>query len=382
MITIKALLAAVSDTVRAAIDEDTVEYLTSVVEAADASDPTALRDAAEPFLTDAGMSDTELEALFAKLNVAGDTDAVVAASKGPVLLPNASKPQALPAPIAAAQAPAPTPAAPKAVPQQQEQQKQDQPSSSARAPKPELPVVQAYSQQSRFHNETLTTLSKDVDLKTVNVVIGESELLVDARLWLKAGQHYGMVGRNGVGKSTLLSVIGNKTLVGFPENIRTLYVQQLDVIDTSASVIDTVLGADTERQKRVDDVKMIERALQSSDALRDALDAYIARIGNERIFLAQKIATLRSGRRGKSARAVALKAEQSMLAEIREALYANDKTDGEVAANVLATLYAELDSMDAHSAEARARAILNDLDIDESVQNSPVKLLSGGWRMR
>ncbi|KAJ2910700.1 hypothetical protein GGI21_000605 [Coemansia aciculifera] len=382
MITIKALLAAVSDTVRAAIDEDTVEYLTSVVEAADASDPTALRDAAEPFLTDAGMSDTELEALFAKLNVAGDTDAVVAASKGPVLLPNASKPQALPAPIAAAQAPAPTPAAPKAVPQQQEQQKQDQPSSSARAPKPELPVVQAYSQQSRFHNETLTTLSKDVDLKTVNVVIGESELLVDARLWLKAGQHYGMVGRNGVGKSTLLSVIGNKTLVGFPENIRTLYVQQLDVIDTSASIIDTVLGADTERQKRVDDVKMIERALQSPDALRDALDAYIARIGNERIFLAQKIATLRSGRRGKSARAVALKAEQSMLAEIREALYANDKTDGEVAANVLATLYAELDSMDAHSAEARARAILNDLDIDENVQNSPVKLLSGGWRMR
>ncbi|KAJ2449520.1 hypothetical protein GGF42_004748 [Coemansia sp. RSA 2424] len=385
MITIKDLLAAVPATVRAAIDEDTLGYLTGVVEAADASDPTALRDAAEPFLTDAGMSDAELEAMFAKLSVTSDTGTAVAAaaSKGPVLLPSTSRPQPLPVPVAAAPAPVrPATATAVATQKQQQQQQQDEPSKSARASRVEPPAVQAYSQQSRFHNETITTLSKDVDLKTVNVVIGESELLVDARLWLKAGQHYGMVGRNGVGKSTLLSVIGSKTLVGFPENIRTLYVQQLDVIDTSAIVIDTVLAADTERQKRVDDVQMIERALQSPDALHEALERYIARIGNERIFLAQKIATLRSGRRGKSARAVALKAEQSMLSEIRDALYANGKADGEVAAEVLATLYAELDSMDAHSAEARARAILSDLDIDERVQSGPVKELSGGWRMR
>ncbi|KAJ2747083.1 hypothetical protein GGI20_000788 [Coemansia sp. BCRC 34301] len=384
MITLLDLLAAVPAPIRAAIDEDTVEYLSGVIAEADASDSTALRDAAEPFLTDAGMSDAELEAMFAKLSVASNAAVAAGAatvSKGPVLLPHTSRPQPLPAPVVAAPVPArPAAAAYDAAPLQQQQQEQS--SKPARASKLEPPVVQAYSQQSRFHNETITTLSKDVDLKTVNVVIGESELLVDARLWLKAGQHYGMVGRNGVGKSTLLSVIGSKTLVGFPENIRTLYVQQLDVVDTSASVIDTVLAADTERQKRVDDVQMIERALQLPDALRAALEAYIARIGNERIFLAQKIATLRSGRRGKSARAVALKAEQSMLSEIRDSLYADSKSDGEVAANVLATLYAELDSMDAHSAEARARAILYDLDINESVQNGPVKVLSGGWRMR
>ncbi|KAJ2457505.1 hypothetical protein GGF42_002632, partial [Coemansia sp. RSA 2424] len=195
MITIKDLLAAVPATVRAAIDEDTLEYLTGVVEAADASDPTALRDAAEPFLTDAGMSDAELEAMFAKLSVTSDTGtvAVAAASKGPVLLPSTSRPQPLPAPVAAASAPArPATATAVATQKQQQQQQQGEPSKPARASRVEPPVVQAYSQQSRFHNETITTLSKDVDLKTVNVVIGESELLVDARLWLKAGQHYGM----------------------------------------------------------------------------------------------------------------------------------------------------------------------------------------------
>ncbi|KAJ2838359.1 hypothetical protein FBU31_000936 [Coemansia sp. 'formosensis'] len=380
MITIKDLLASIPVAVRAAIDDDTVEYLTSVVEAADAGDATALRDAAEPFLTDAGMSDAELEAVFAQLSVGSSASSSAAASKGPVLLPSANRPQPLPA------AAAPAPAAPAPAVPAPAASAPARPASAAATPqagsRPEAPVVQAYSQQSRFHNETVTTLSKEVDLKSVNVVIGDSELLVDARLWLKTGQHYGMVGRNGVGKSTLLSVIGNKTLVGFPENIRTLYVQQLDVIDTSASVIDTVLAADTERQKRMNDVRMIERSLQSPDALREALEKYIARIGNERIYLAQKIATLRSGRRGKAARGVALKAEKSMLAEIREALYAGGKADGEVAAEVLATLFGELDAMDAHSAESRARGILHDLGIDEGVQNGPVKVLSGGWRMR
>ncbi|KAI7834170.1 P-loop containing nucleoside triphosphate hydrolase protein [Kickxella alabastrina] len=246
----------------------------------------------------------------------------------------------------------------------------------------QLPPVQAYSQQSRFHSETVTTLSKDVDLKAVNVTIGDSELLVDSRLWLKAGCHYGMVGRNGVGKSTLLSVIGDKTLVGFPENIRTLYIQQLDVLETDINVIDAVMAADSERQKRMNDVASIERALQSPDELRHALGVYIARVSGEQIHLAQKTATLRSGRRGKTARAAALKAEQTMAESIKAELYGDSNSDGYVAAKVLALLYAELDAMDAHAAEARARGILRGLNISEKQQDQPVSLLSGGWRMR
>ncbi|KAJ2884773.1 hypothetical protein FB639_001898 [Coemansia asiatica] len=230
--------------------------------------------------------------------------------------------------------------------------------------------------------ETVTTLSKDIDLKNVNVTVGDHELLVDTRLWLKAGCHYGMVGRNGAGKSTLLSVIGNKTLVGFPENIRTLYVQQLDVVDTDASVVEAVLAADSEMQKRMDDIDAIESTLQSPKALKEAIDAYIIRVGNEQIFLAQKIATLRSGRRGKSARAAALKAEKTMLTRIRSELYSDGKTDADVAANILTTLYAQLDETDAQSAEAQARAILSSLGVSEEQQDRPVSLLSGGWRMR
>ena len=58
----------------------------------------------------------------------------------------------------------------------------------------------ATSQQSRFHSETLETCCEDVDLKNVNLLVGDQELLADAALRLFSGVHYGLIGANGVGK--------------------------------------------------------------------------------------------------------------------------------------------------------------------------------------
>lgn len=63
------------------------------------------------------------------------------------------------------------------------------------------PQIVAFSQQSRFHRETFDANSTDIDLKDVNVIVNDKELLVDAHLRLKPGVRYGMVGQNGVGKS-------------------------------------------------------------------------------------------------------------------------------------------------------------------------------------
>ncbi|KAJ2705206.1 hypothetical protein FB645_002604 [Coemansia sp. IMI 203386] len=397
MVSINVLLAVVPNAIKDAMDKDALEYLGEVI--ADETDSAAVREAAEPFLVDAGMTESELDSMFSRLNLSAAGNSNTASSSvspsaigGQVAVPaDAGR---LPQPLAlkdSARKPASTSTPvnetkPASSASQPETGQPKQPASAtkkkAKSVTIAMPQVQAYSQQSRFHMETVSTLSKEVDLKNVNVTVGDHELLVDTRLWLKAGCHYGMVGRNGAGKSTLLSVIGNKTLVGFPENIRTLYVQQLDVLDTDISVVDAVLAADSDLQKRMDDIKGIERALQSPKALKAAIDAYINRVGNERIFLAQKTATLRSGRRGKIARAAALKAEQTMLDSIRSELYSGCKTDADVAADILTTLYAQLDETDAHSAEAQARAILSSLGITEEQQDKPVSLLSGGWRMR
>lgn len=79
-------------------------------------------------------------------------------------------------------------------------------------------LVEAFSQQSRFYEETIETLSKEVDLQQVNINIGGQPLLQDTRLWFKSGTMYGLIGRNGTGKSTLLKVIGRGELIGFPLN--------------------------------------------------------------------------------------------------------------------------------------------------------------------
>ena len=44
---------------------------------------------------------------------------------------------------------------------------------------------------------------------------------------LVAGRRYGLVGRNGVGKSSLLRAMGWDLLLGFPRHVRCLYVSQV-----------------------------------------------------------------------------------------------------------------------------------------------------------
>ncbi|KAJ1749177.1 hypothetical protein LPJ79_003936 [Coemansia sp. RSA 1821] len=366
------VLNLVPDAVKHALDQDTLDYLQGIIE--DTPDPEALRDAIEPFLVDAGMSDSDLAGLFAKLSV--DTPAEPSISSEPVPLPDAAKPAPIAPIISTASASSRLRSA------SASKNTSSSKTAKSKGAKIKPPKVQAFSQQSRFHTETVATLSNDVDLKDVNIIVDDNELLVDARLWLKSGYHYGMVGRNGAGKSTLLSVIGNKSLVGFPENIRTLYVQQLDVLDSNISVLESVLASDEERQKRVDDAGAIERSLLVPEKLTEAINKYIQRVAGENIAKAQKIAALRSGKRGKVARESALKAEKNMLATVRNELYQGGKQDNEVAADILAILYAELNTMEAQSAEAKARTILASMDISEAQQDGPVSNLSGGWRMR
>lgn len=74
------------------------------------------------------------------------------------------------------------------------------------------PNIVATSQQSRFHTETLETLSKEIDLKSVNISVNQLELLVDAHLRLKENVKYGFVGPNGTGKSGRMMTLINKNI--------------------------------------------------------------------------------------------------------------------------------------------------------------------------
>lgn len=67
---------------------------------------------------------------------------------------------------------------------------------------------------------------KDIHVSNFNITFGGRILLEGADLRLVYGRRYGLVGRNGVGKTTLLKHMANFDIEGFPRHHRILHVKQ------------------------------------------------------------------------------------------------------------------------------------------------------------
>ena len=67
--------------------------------------------------------------------------------------------------------------------------------------------------------------SKDIKMDNIDVSIGGNRILTDTTLTLSYGHRYGLVGNNGVGKSTLLRALSRRELQ-IPTHISILHVEQ------------------------------------------------------------------------------------------------------------------------------------------------------------
>eukprot|EP00475_Leptophrys_vorax_P007118 TRINITY_DN1450_c0_g1_i1.p1 TRINITY_DN1450_c0_g1~~TRINITY_DN1450_c0_g1_i1.p1 ORF type:complete len:629 (-),score=192.74 TRINITY_DN1450_c0_g1_i1:1116-3002(-) len=165
-----------------------------------------------------------------------------------------------------------------------------------------------------------------IDTVIVNgfsIASGRSKVLFhEASLTLLPGRKYGVVGKNGIGKSTLLKHLVEKKLPVHPD-MDILYVEQ-EVEATHMSAIQVVLQSNKHRVK-----------------------------------LLQKLTALRS---------------QSESAD-------HDIADA-VDWDELDNLEAEWKDYGYDSSEYQARRILNGLGFKREEQDQPVELFSGGWRMR
>jgi len=158
----------------------------------------------------------------------------------------------------------------------------------------------------------------DIRLVDVTVSVAGKVLLEDASCLILLGHKYGLIGRNGTGKTTLLRHLAAKALPGISAGTTILHVEQ-EVEADERSALECVLQADV----------------------------------------------VRSG----------------LLAKVAEVEARGDSSSAEDAA-VLAELYEGLNGIDADSAPARAAAILSGLQFDVDMQGKKTKAFSGGWRMR
>ncbi|KAI5848038.1 ATP-binding cassette sub-family F member 3 [Tricharina praecox] len=264
------------------------------------------------------------------------------------------------------------------------------------------PQLVATSQQSRFHADATNpaeVASRDLDIRTLTIALGKREILSDAELKLQYGTHYAVVGRNGVGKSTLLKAIGEKYIPGIPINLRVLLLGQTltpkggdEVIsDNTETVLQHVVRSDTHRERALRDTKLLTVALESSSDSSAAAKA-VRKLKHEsrvcELEEAKKLAAYRSGARGLKARKELRLLEEELDAFLKM-LDLDEELDEltvaaetEVAVQMLHDLEASLEAMSASTADSRARTLLLGLGFPLSKIDSPLSSLSGGWKTR
>ncbi|KAE8318864.1 P-loop containing nucleoside triphosphate hydrolase protein [Aspergillus transmontanensis] len=231
------------------------------------------------------------------------------------------------------------------------------------------------------------------------------ELIADAHLRLKAGVHYGLIGRNGTGKSTLLRAMADKLVPGIPHSTRIAILQQTeiaseeDVKDFTAeeaenkhkTVLQYVLSSDHSRNEVVQKMNFLSKAFETEDPMQPV--SAIRKVRHDKtekeLFLAQKNASLKSGARGLQARKDLKAAENKFQASLeilnqeKESIDADTvKEDTQAAVDTLQDLQAQFEAMKVVDIEQQARQILIGLGFHETAFDKPFLTLSGGWRMR
>lgn len=177
---------------------------------------------------------------------------------------------------------------------------------------------------------------KDIHMENFDISVGGRDLIVDGSITLSFGRHYGLVGRNGTGKTTFLRYMALHAIDGIPSNCQILHVEQ-EVVGDETTALQCVLNSDIER------VKLLE---EEADLLAQQRD---------------------------------LEFEEAS-AKSNGAL--NQVVDKDAIAQRLDEIYKRLDAIDSDSAESRAATILAGLSFTSEMMHKPTKAFSGGWRMR
>mmetsp|Transcript_6947 Transcript_6947/g.7276 ORF Transcript_6947/g.7276 Transcript_6947/m.7276 type:complete len:684 (-) Transcript_6947:1435-3486(-) len=163
--------------------------------------------------------------------------------------------------------------------------------------------------------------ARDIKISQFSLSLHGIPLVEDTNIELNHGSRYGLVGRNGCGKSTFMKVIAARSFP-IPDGIDIFYLSE-EIEATTMTAKEAVMSVDKER------LKLEKEAESLNELLTDE--------GDEN------------------------------QDEIMDRLH---------------QVYERLDELDASTAETRASLILSGLGFTPERQNMATKDFSGGWRMR
>ncbi|CAN8279295.1 unnamed protein product [Cochlearia groenlandica] len=166
---------------------------------------------------------------------------------------------------------------------------------------------------------------KDITIESFSVSVRGKELLKNTSVKISHGKRYGLVGPNGMGKSTLLKLLAWRK-IPVPKNIDVLLVEQ-EVVGDEKSALDAVVSANEELVQLRKEVAALQNLSTEADG------------------------------------------------------YNGDGVEDD-SGEKLAELYEKLQILGSDAAEAQASKILAGLGFTKDMQVRETQSFSGGWRMR
>ena len=232
------------------------------------------------------------------------------------------------------------------------------------------------------HREQMAN-SKDIKIDGFSVSARGKELLTNADLTIVHGRRYGLVGPNGMGKTTIMKLLARRKLP-VPDFIDILLVEQ-EVVGDDRSALESVVAADVELQQLRKRKMELESAIEKVAAAED--------LGGEDGHAARENAL------AEALQACQLSEEDDSGMQGKLAMDLKRKEAGELTSdtfdlpNELNKTYERLEEKNDATAESRAAKILHGLGftVPESKTNvgperfsmhNTTKSFSGGWRMR
>lgn len=91
----------------------------------------------------------------------------------------------------------------------------------------------------------------------MTLIVGGKALLDGAQLKLVRGKKYGLVGRNGIGKTCLINAISRSEIEKFPQGIHILQVEQ-EVEGDNKTVLQHILECDVERTDLLKEFELLK----------------------------------------------------------------------------------------------------------------------------
>ena len=111
-----------------------------------------------------------------------------------------------------------------------------------------------------IHHDRDESYKVDLNLENVTISIGNKVICTDANIRMNWGRRYVLIGRNGLGKTTLLNNIARKEIDGIPEHLQILHVEQ-ETASNENTLLDEVLSVDVERTKLLAELDEVSEKL-------------------------------------------------------------------------------------------------------------------------